>query len=392
MIPPVALVPFCLIVPVIVILLGERHPIVNKIGAVIICYAVGIVTGNLGRLAGLITQGATGLLDTFSSVMVAIALPLIYFSLEVRHWGRAGKMALGSLAIEIVAVLVAVIAGYLLFRPSLGAETGTAAGMLVGVYTGGTINLVAIGKALAASPQLIVAANTADMAGSAVYLLFLMMVGQRVLALVLPRAKPHAGGLEPTDSDRLAADSRSYAGIFRRKAFLPLLGAFGLAVLIAGTGLLLTQVVRGQWGAILAILAVTTLGIGASFVPRVRRIPMTSQLGQYFVFVFCIAIGIMADIVGLVSAAPAMLAFVCLVIFGSLVLHVAGAAIVRIDTDTVIITSAAGICSPPFVPMVSSALRNRNVLVPGIVTGIIGWVLGTYLGIGLSFVLPRLFG
>jgi ABC-type lipoprotein release transport system permease subunit len=30
--------------------------------------------------------------------------------------------------------------------------------------------------------------------------------------------------------------------------------------------------------------------------------------------------------------------------------------------------------------------------VPGIITGIIGWVFGTYLGVGLSFVLPRLFG
>ncbi len=148
----------------------------------------------------------------------------------------------------------------------------------------------------------------------------------------------------------------------------------------------------GQWGTILAIIAITTLGIGASFIPRVRNIRMTSQLGQFFVLVFCIAIGMMADIVSLVTATPAVLGFVGVAIFGSLLLHVAGAAIFRIDTDTVIITSVAGICSPPFVPMVASALKNRDVLVPGIVTGIIGWVLGTYLGIGLSFLLPRIWG
>ena len=72
-----------------------------------------------------------------------------------------------------------------------------------------------------------------------------------------------------------------------------------------------------------------------------------------------------------------------LAIFGSLIVHVALCAIFRIDTDTMIITSVAGICSPPFVPMVATALKNRDTS-PGIITGIIGWVIGTYLGIGIS--------
>jgi uncharacterized membrane protein len=391
-IPAALVIPFCLLVPVIVIWLGERHPLVNKIGAVIIRYAIGILAGNIGRLLKLFPTGIAGLLDTFSSIMVAIALPLIYFSLDVRTWGRAGTRALGSFAIEIVAVTITASAGFLLFRGHLGPESNKLAGMLLGVYTGGTINLLAVGKALSVSPQLIVAANTADMAGSALYLLFLMTIAQRVFNLVLPKTKPMATGPAQTGSDRVAADGRSYTGMFRRRVMLPLIAALGLAVVIAGAGLVFTEVVTGQWGTILAILAITTLGIGASFIPQVRNIPMTSQIGQYFVLVFCIAIGMMADIVSLVTATPAVLGFVGVAIFGSLLIHVAGAAIFRIDTDTVIITSVAGICSPPFVPMVASALKNRDVLVPGIITGIIGWVFGTYLGIGLSFLLPRIWG
>ncbi len=392
MIPAIAVIPFCLLVPVLIIWLGERHTIVDKIGAAIICYGIGILVGNLGRILSIIPENSAGLLDTFSSVAVAIALPLIYFSLDVRNWGRAGPKALLSFAIEIVAVLAASSTGYLLFRGALGPESNKVAGMLVGVYTGGTINLAAIGTALQVSAPLYVAANTADMAGSALYLLFIMTLGQRVLGLVLPKSKSLAAGPEQSAADRVAADGRSYTGIFRRPVLLPLLAAFVLAVVIAGSGLVLTQVVPGQWGTITAILTITTLGIGASFIPRVRRIPMTHQLGQYFILVFCLAIGMMSDVVRLVTAAPAMLGFVGVAIFGSLLLHIAGSAIFRIDTDTVIITSVAGIFSPPFVPMVSSALKNRDVLVPGIITGIIGWVFGTYLGIGLSFVLPRLFG
>ena len=206
MIPAISVVPFCLLVPVLLIWLGERHTIVDKIGAAIISYTVGIVVGNVGRLLGLIPETAAGLLDTFSSVAVAIALPLIYFSLDMRTWRRAGPKALLSFAIEIVAVLVASSAGYLLFRGAIGPESNKVAGMLVGVYTGGTINLVAIGKALGVSAPLFVAANTADMAGSGIYILFIMLVGQRVLGLVLPRSKPVSAGPEQTDSDRVAAD------------------------------------------------------------------------------------------------------------------------------------------------------------------------------------------
>jgi uncharacterized membrane protein len=40
--------------------------------------------------------------------------------------------------------------------------------------------------------------------------------------------------------------------------------------------------------------------------------------------------------------------------------------------------------------MVAAALKNRDVILPGVVTGVIGWVIGTYLGIGVHTVLSAL--
>jgi uncharacterized membrane protein len=82
-----------------------------------------------------------------------------------------------------------------------------------------------------------------------------------------------------------------------------------------------------------------------------------------------------------------MLVYVTFTIFACLLLHVALAKIFKIDADTVIITSVAGICSPPLVPMVASALKNKEVIVSGVITGIIGWVVGTYLGITVAYIL-----
>jgi uncharacterized membrane protein len=54
------------------------------------------------------------------------------------------------------------------------------------------------------------------------------------------------------------------------------------------------------------------------------------------------------------------------------------------------ITSVAFICSPPFVPVVAGALKNRHIIVSGITIGIIGYAVGNYLGYIVAEVLSKL--
>ena len=56
------------------------------------------------------------------------------------------------------------------------------------------------------------------------------------------------------------------------------------------------------------------------------------------------------------------------------------ARILRIDADMMVISSVTYINSPPFVPMMSAAMKNKDVLVPGLSIGIIGYDAGNYLG------------
>jgi uncharacterized membrane protein len=258
--------------------------------------------------------------------------------------------------------------------------------MLNGVYTGGTINLAAVGTALRVNPTLYVAANTSDIVISGLYLLFLVTIGHRVIGIFLPAWKKPAGGPAQIEVEEWG----SYKGFFSREKLPPLLGSFGLALLIFAIGAVFSLLLPGQWGTITTILVITSLGIAASFIAPIRRIRMTYQLGHYFILVFCLVVGSMADLSKLLSVIPGVIGYVTVAIFGSLIVHVLLCALFRIDTDTMIITSVAGICSPPFVPMVAAALKNRDIIVPGIITGIIGWVIGTYLGIGVSTALTAL--
>ncbi|MBE3063519.1 MAG: DUF819 family protein, partial [Spirochaetes bacterium] len=170
-----------------------------------------------------------------------------------------------------IAVVVVSAAGFFIFHGVIGPEASKIAGMLKGVYTGGTINLAAIGTALRVDRTMYVAANTSDIVVSALYLLFMVTVGQRVIGLVLPKFSARKGGRQELEVE----DYKSYAGIFRRERFLPLLAASGAAVLIAAVGFSFTLALPGQWGTITAIVVITTLAIVASFIRPLRRIRQT---------------------------------------------------------------------------------------------------------------------
>jgi uncharacterized membrane protein len=165
-----------------------------------------------------------------------------------------------------------------------------------------------------------------------------------------------------------------------------------MAVVIFAIGYGLTFLVKGDAKDTVAVLTVTTLGIGASLIPAVNRIKSSFQLGMYFIYVFCVVVASKADIVALFSVENLdllanMLMYIALVIAGSLILHAILSWIFRINVDDYIITSTALSNSPPFVPVVAAALRNKEVVVPGMIIGVIGYAIGNYLGVAIAYLL-----
>jgi uncharacterized membrane protein len=377
----IVLILFYLLFPVVAVYLARKNSLCKKLGAVVICYIAGIIIGNINVLPANLAPMQNPLM----LVAISLALPLMFFSIDVRRWSRLAGKSLLSFGLQVSAILIVATLGFFIFRGWVGEETWKLSGMFVGLYTGGTVNLGAIATALRTDQTLYIAAHTSDVLVSSIYLLFLMTIGQRVLLKFLPAFQPAETAQAVKDPD-----FDSYAGIFERKTFVPLMGALGLSVLIFITGALSFLVFNEDTAFVVAILAISTLGILCSFVPKIRNIKMTYQLGNYFILIFCLVVSSMADFNRLVSTAPIIFVYVTATLLVCFLLHVILSRIFKIDADTVIITSVAGMCSPPLVPMIASALKNKEIVLSGVITGIIGWVVGTYLGITLAYILRGL--
>ena len=106
---------------------------------------------------------------------------------------------------------------------------------------------------------------------------------------------------------------------------------------------------------------------------------------MYIIYIFSIVVASMADLKQLANINWEIMSFIILAILGSILLHAIFCKLLDVDTDTFIITSVAAICSPPFVPVVASALKNKTIILSGLTTGIIGYAIGNYLGISLAY-------
>mgnify|MGYP001378781731 FL=1 len=98
----------------------------------------------------------------------------------------------------------------------------------------------------------------------------------------------------------------------------------------------------------------------------------------------------MTKLDSLVRVDWAVLGYVSASIFGSLVVHALLSKLAGIDVDTFIVTSVSAICSPPFVPVLAEALKNRAVLMTGLTTGLVGYAAGNYLGVSIAYLFRSL--
>ena len=113
---------FYLLFPVVAIQLCKRYSFIDKLGAVVICYVAGIIVGNIG----VIPSDFSKVQQPLMLVNISLALPLMFFSLDIRTWSRLAGKSLLSYSLQVVAIIIVAVAGYFIFSRSSGRrpETG----------------------------------------------------------------------------------------------------------------------------------------------------------------------------------------------------------------------------------------------------------------------------
>jgi len=378
----VLLMVFYFTFPAVVLYLERKFTFLHKLGPVVICYAVGLLIGN----TGILWEGVFEYQEIVNTIAIPLAIPLLLFSMNFRKWIKmAGKTFL-SMILGLVSVFFMVIPGYFMFRDQLP-EMWKISGMAVGLYSGGTPNLASIKLALDVDPDIYLLTHTYDLITGAILLFILMTFGQKFFLLFMRPYKSVSDNTDMKDQAKQFEEYQSYKGFFKKDTLLPLFGSLGLAILIFAIAGGLSLLVDKSSQMIVVILSITTLGILASHIPKVNKVKKSFQLGMYFILVFCVVVSSQADISMFTNVNTPLLIFVVMCVYGSLLVHALLSMIFKVDADNMIIISVALSMSPPFVPVIAAALKNKEIILSGLFVGIIGYALGNYLGVAFAYLL-----
>jgi uncharacterized membrane protein len=369
---------FLMLLPALVLHGVRRSRVLNWIGATLLCYLTGIALANL---PGVPLDKSLSM--RLAEVSVLVAIPLLLFSTDFIRWMRLARTTILSFLLAVASIMVSATVGATLFGRYLE-ESWKIGGMFVGVYTGGTANMSAIGMALGVREETFILVNAADVVASAVYIIFLMTIAQRVLLKFLPAFKKATGEPGVTELTPAASHERATPGLWEKVRQGSV--AAGLTVAIVAMSVGLSLILTGRLADALIILSITTLAIAGSFVKGIRRLESAFGMGHYILLVFCVSIGTIADFRELVGSGV-IFGYCAVVLYGAIILHYIMAAMFRIDADTVIITSTAAVFSPPFVAPIAAVLKNREIIVSGLTTGLVGYAVGNYLGLALAYLL-----
>lgn len=358
-------------IPYLLINLQEKVKFIKTIGPILFCYAVGIIWANSGLPLD------ASLSDTVSSVLIPIAIALILLNSDFMTIKKNVKKTGLSFLILCISILSIAAFSVVVF-PNVYENTKIAS-MLVGCYTGGTPNLFAIGYGLNTDKNTIIVANLADQVMGGMYFLFICTLAKPILTKLTKQVSVAAKKTNYEKESIISKTSLSTKEKIKQGVVALLIGIGALGASI-GISFLLT---KQATNVAVIMVSVSVIAVTLSFVKKIRQNQISYPLGQYFIYVFSIAVGSLADIKLIVGQSVQVLGMVAFVLFATMLLHFIISLLFKIDVDTIIITSIAGIFGPAFIIPTAKAIKNEGVILIGIATGLLGYAIGNFMGFGL---------
>lgn len=364
----------------------RKVKVLNKIGPVLTLYILGVIIANLH----IVPEDCKAIQKTLQDVMIPLAIPMMLFGCNFKNF-KAG-VTVRAFIVGIVSVAVMVLGGFWLLKEQLGVSGPTIGATLSGQYSGGAGNFAAVNMMLGGQGlkgEMFALVSTCNLIVSFFYLMFLMGGGVNIARRVV-----HGKNFKAYNDSINAQDfvnDNPYKDFGKKKSIVQLLKVFGAAVVVAVASLLISNFFKegtvmfdllgGDYSLAVMILVLTTISLLLTGFKEVRTWDKSFDAGMYLIYIFCLAMAMLADLSQLDwKLGLWVLIYQTIIVFGSLALGVLLARPCKVDADSAVITSDTLVNSPICVPMIAATMKNKNAIMVGITNGLAGYAIGNYLG------------
>lgn len=350
----------------------EKTKIVATISPIALAYLAGILisfkSDNLNKeIIILVTE-----------ISITLSISLFILASHLDNFKTFLKPLIKSFILGILSLLISIFLIYFLFNLSAEKHSDIM-GMLVGLYVGGTPNLNAIGMALEVPNETIVLVNTADIALGGIYFLLLITIIKPMLSLFLPRYITNDLFVEKEEEV-------FYKSNLLEKVKMIFLG-LTTSLLLLGFSFGFVFLIFGKSNIPVFLILLTTISIIAAQFTFIKNMKYKFEIADFLLLIFSFGIGLQIDLNELMSNGLDIYIVVGSVFMSTIIIHFLLAWITKTDVDTLMISSTAALYGPAFIAPIAKAINNREIIVYGISLGLLGYILGNYLGLGVAWFL-----
>lgn len=381
---PILLTAIYIATPFLIIVLFNRCKYIQKIGTVMMAYLIGIILALTGAIPTETASGATeiaGIQNFLMNLTIPLAIPLMLFNANFKLWTKSLPKTLIALACGLVAIIIAVMISYYFFKDFGIEHIKEISALMTGIYTGGTVNFFSISQALQIDQNTLVIVLTFEMLATFPFIMFIVGGGYKLFRKLLPF---------PLESDSKSAaltvaseDFENYHDMLSWQVIRKMLLALMLSVACLAVGVGISWLLTGKLSEMIVILTITSLAILLSFSKRVRDLPKMFEMGMFFILLFSVVVASQFDFYSINYQLLHILGYILSILLIALLIHLFLCRCLKVNGDLFTVAVVGMFCSPPFIPPVVAAMKNKKVLISGIVIGLMGYAIGTYLGIAV---------
>ncbi len=366
-------------------MVGERLGWFKKISGALMTIILAAVFTSIGLIPNASdTEISVPSYDFVFTYFIPFSIPLLLFKLHLRKIIKESGRLLIIYLISAGGVVLGALLAFSLIN--LGPETYKVASVFIGTYIGGSVNFMAVAATFDfLRSSLFPSVIAVDNVFTYVYIMLLFYIPAfNFLRKYYPEAE--------IDED----DDVDYKTEEVPKAPGGLLEAITVCLLISGLICWAGTAISGWLAALirtdinLDMLVITTLiVILANLIPNwlQKYDTIAFDLGMFLLYIFLAVIGASCDLRLLFTTIPGILMMATIILFVQLIISLLVGKWLKFSLKEIMIACCANAAGPSVTAPMAITFKMRKTVTPAILISILGYLIGTFIGVGIGILL-----